>query len=208
MEELLKYFPGLDDLQRERFAALKALYEDWNSKINVISRKDMEFFYLHHVLHSLAIAAAFDSALSAPGQTILDVGTGGGFPGIPLAIFYPQDNFTLCDSIGKKIKVAGAVAEALKLENVHTVNARAESLDGTFDWVVSRAVTSLDKFIPWVRGKYDNGIICLTGGDVEAELEVCFARRLINPKKVSVSDISIFFKEEWFETKKVVFISK
>ena len=208
MEELLKYFPGLDDLQRERFAALKALYEDWNSKINVISRKDMEFFYLHHVLHSLAIAAAFDSALSAPGQTILDVGTGGGFPGIPLAIFYPQDNFTLCDSIGKKIKVAGAVAEALKLENVHTVNARAESLDGTFDWVVSRAVTSLDKFIPWVRGKYDNGIICLKGGDVEAELEVCFARRLINPKKVSVSDISIFFKEEWFETKKVVFISK
>ena len=208
MEELLKYFPGLDPKRRERFEALQALYADWNSKINVISRKDMECFYQHHVLHSLAIAAAFDSALSPAGQSILDVGTGGGFPGIPLAIYYPDNRFTLCDSIGKKIKVAGAVAESLKLENVEAVNARAESLPGTFDWVVSRAVTSMDKFLPWVRGKYRKGIICLKGGDVESELKVCYSRRLVDPKKVMVSDISLFFKEEWFETKKVVVISQ
>ena len=208
MEELLKYFPGLDPKRRERFAALQALYADWNSKINVISRKDMECFYQHHVLHSLSIAAAFESALSPARQTILDVGTGGGFPGIPLAIYYPDNRFTLCDSIGKKIKVAGAVAESLKLENVEAVNARAESLPGTFDWVVSRAVTSMDKFLPWVRGKYRKGIICLKGGDVESELKVCYSRRLVDPKKVMVSDISLFFKEEWFETKKVVVISQ
>ena len=195
MEEILKYFHALTGLQKERFAALEALYADWNSKINVISRKDMGCFYEHHVLHSLAIAAAMDNVLSAPGQTILDVGTGGGFPGIPLAIMYPRNSFTLCDSIGKKIKVAGAVAEALGLENVHTANARAESLPGRFDWVVSRAVTSMDKFLPWVRGKYSKGIICLKGGDVESELEVCFARRMLDPKKVMISDISIFFKE-------------
>lgn len=208
MEELLKYFPGLDPRRRERFAALQDLYADWNSKINVISRKDMECFYQHHVLHSLAIAAAFDNALSPAGQSILDVGTGGGFPGIPLAIYYPGNQFTLCDSIGKKIKVAGAVAEALGLENVQTVNARAESLPDTNDWVVSRAVTSMDKFIPWVRGKYRKGIICLKGGDVESELQMCYARRLLNPKKVMISDISLFFKEDWFETKKVVVISQ
>ena len=208
MEELLKYFPGLDPRRRELFAALQDLYADWNSKINVISRKDMECFYQHHVLHSLAIAAAFDNALSPAGQSILDVGTGGGFPGIPLAIYYPGNKFTLCDSIGKKIKVAGAVAEALGLENVQTVNARAESLPDTYDWVVSRAVTSMDKFIPWVRGKYRKGIICLKGGDVESELQMCYSRRLLNPKKVMISDISLFFKEDWFETKKVVVISQ
>ena len=206
MEELLRYFPALTPLQKERFAALEGLYADWNSKINVISRKDMDCFFEHHVLHSLAIAAAFDSALSAPGQTILDVGTGGGFPGIPLAIMYPQNSFTLCDSIGKKIKVAGAVAQALNLENVQVVNARAESLPGRFDWVVSRAVTSMDKFLPWVKGKYSKGVICLKGGDVESELEPCFARRILDPKKVMISDISLFFKEEWFKTKKVLVI--
>ena len=206
MELILKYFPGLTNLQKERFAALQGLYADWNSKINVISRKDMECFYEHHVLHSLAIAATCGNLLEAPGQTILDVGTGGGFPGIPLAIFYPQHQFTLCDSIGKKIKVASAVAEALRLDNVTCVNARAEALPGSFDWVVSRAVTSMDKFLPWVRGKYSKGIICLKGGDVEAELEVCFQRRMLDAKKVSISDISLFFKEEWFETKKVLVI--
>jgi 16S rRNA (guanine527-N7)-methyltransferase len=208
MEELLKYFPGLDDCRRERFAALQSLYADWNAKINVISRKDMECFYLHHVLHSLAISAAFDSSLAPAGQTFLDVGTGGGFPGIPLAIFYPGNKFTLCDSIGKKIKVASAVAEALNLDNVTCVNARAESLEGPFDWVVSRAVTSMERFLPWVRGKYSKGIICLKGGDVEHELDVCSARRILDPKKVMISDISLFFKEDWFETKKVVVIAK
>lgn len=206
MEELLKYFPGLDETQRERFAALKDLYGDWNAKINVISRKDMDNFYEHHVLHSLAIAATCGNVLEVPGQTILDVGTGGGFPGIPLAILYPHNKFTLCDSIGKKIKVAAAVTESLKLDNVVAVNARAESLPGRYDWVVSRAVTSMDKFLPWVRGKYSRGIICLKGGDVESELEVCFQRRMLDPKKVTISDISLFFKEEWFETKKVLVI--
>ncbi|MBP5504717.1 MAG: 16S rRNA (guanine(527)-N(7))-methyltransferase RsmG [Bacteroidales bacterium] len=208
MEQILKYFPWLDALGKERFAALEALYADWNSKINVISRKDMENFYEHHVLHSLAIAAAYGSVLEPAGQTILDVGTGGGFPGIPLAILYPQNKFTLCDSIGKKIKVAGSVAEALKLDNVTAINARAESLRQRYDWVVSRAVASLDKFLPWVRGKYTKGIICLKGGDVESELEVCFSRHMLDPKKVMVSDISLFFKEDWFETKKVVFIAQ
>ncbi|MBR5035286.1 MAG: 16S rRNA (guanine(527)-N(7))-methyltransferase RsmG [Bacteroidales bacterium] len=208
MEQILEYFPGLTSLQKERFAALQELYADWNSKINVISRKDMESFYEHHVLHSLAIAAAYDSALAAKSQSILDVGTGGGFPGIPLAIFYPENKFTLCDSIGKKIKVASAVAQALHLDNVTCINARAEALPERYDWIVSRAVTSMDKFLPWVRGKYGKGIICLKGGDVESELQVCFSRRLLNPKKVSVSDISLFFKEDWFETKKVVFISQ
>ncbi len=208
MEQILKYFPDLDDLQRERFAALQSLYDDWNSKINVISRKDMECFYEHHVLHSLAIAATCGNALSPAGQMILDVGTGGGFPGIPLAIMYPQNQFTLCDSVGKKITVAGAVAEALRLDNVQVVNARAESLTENFDWVVSRAVASLDKFLPWVRGKYSKGVICLKGGDVEIELQACFQRRILNPKKVMVSDISLFFKEEWFETKKVVVIAQ
>lgn len=206
MEVLLKYFPGLSDLQRERFAALKDLYADWNSKINVISRKDMDRFYEHHVLHSLAIAAMCDNVLAPAGQTILDVGTGGGFPGIPLAIYYPDNQFVLCDSIGKKIKVASAVAQALKLDNVTCVNARAESLPDTYDWIVSRAVTSMENFLPWIRGKYNKGIICLKGGDVESELEVCYARRLLNPKKVTISDISLFFKEEWFETKKVLVI--
>lgn len=204
MEEILKYFPGLDELRKDRFAALDALYSDWNSKINVISRKDMEGFYEHHVLHSLAIAATMDSLLAAGGQRILDLGTGGGFPGIPLAIYYPQNQFVLCDSVGKKIKVAGAVAESLKLDNVQCVNARVETLDGQFDWVVSRAVAPLDKILGWIRGKWTKGVICLKGGDVESEIDLCIARRLLNPKKVTVSDIAIFFKEEWFDGKKVV----
>ena len=207
MELLLKYFPNLGVEQKERFAALEALYADWNSKINVISRKDMESFYTHHVLHSLAISAVMDSALCSGGQKILDLGTGGGFPGIPLSIRYPQNKFVLCDSIGKKIKVAGSVAESLKLDNVQCVNARAESLEGRFDWVVSRAVAPLDKILGWVRGKWTRGVICLKGGDVESEIELCISKRLLDPKKVLVSDISIFFKEGWFEGKKVVTVS-
>ena len=207
MEEILKYFPGLDALQKERFAALKGLYEDWNSKINVISRKDMDSFYQHHVLHSLAIAAACGNAF-AGGSEILDLGTGGGFPGIPLAIFFPQCRFTLCDSIGKKIKVAQAVAEALRLDNVQTVNGRAETLDGRFDWVVTRAVATLDKLLPWIRGKYSKGVICLKGGDVAPEIEAAAGRHLLSPKKVMVSDISIFFGEEWFLDKKVIMVGE
>lgn len=207
MEEILKYFPTLDEGRRDRFAALDALYADWNSKINVISRKDMESFYTHHVLHSLAIAATMDNVLGIGGQRILDLGTGGGFPGIPLAIYYPQNRFVLCDSIGKKIKVAGAVAEELKLDNVLCVNARVETLEGGFDWVVSRAVAPLDKILGWVRGKWTKGVICLKGGDVESEIELCIRKRLLDPKKVMVSDISIFFKEYWFEGKKVVTVS-
>ncbi len=208
MEQILKYFPELTPLQKERFASLEDLYTDWNAKINVISRKDMESFYEHHVLHSLAIAAICGSALSPAGQTILDVGTGGGFPGIPLAILYPQNKFTLCDSVGKKTKVAESVAKALELDNVTVVNARAESLPDSFDWVVSRAVASMDKLLPWVRGKYSKGVICLKGGDVESELQTCITRHLLNPKKVTISDISLFFKTEWFETKKVVSIAQ
>ncbi|MBO4416523.1 MAG: 16S rRNA (guanine(527)-N(7))-methyltransferase RsmG [Bacteroidales bacterium] len=207
MEEILKYFPGLDPLCKERLSALYDLYADWNSKINVISRKDMESFYTHHVLHSLAISAVMDNVLCAGGQRILDLGTGGGFPGIPLAIRYPQNEFVLCDSIGKKIKVASSVAESLKLDNVQCVNARAETLEGRFDWVVSRAVAPLDKILGWVRGKWTRGVICLKGGDVESEIELCISKCLLDPKKVMVSDISIFFKEDWFEGKKVITVS-
>ena len=208
MDEILKYFPGMDDRQRGRFAALGGLYADWNAKINVISRKDMDNFYTHHVLHSLSIAAAMDNVLGAGGQRILDLGTGGGFPGIPLAIRYPQNQFVLCDSIGKKIKVATAVAQSLELDNIQTVNARAESLDGGFDWVVSRAVAPLDKILSWVRGKWSKGVVCLKGGDVEEEIATCISRRMLDPKKVLVSDISIFFKDEWFQGKKVVAVAQ
>lgn len=208
MEELLRYFPDLTPLQKEHFAALQGLYNDWNAKINVISRKDMDNFYTHHVLHSLSIAAAHPDALAQEGQQVLDLGTGGGFPGIPLAIFYPGCRFTLCDSIGKKIAVAEAVARALGLDNVTCVNCRAESLPQQFDWVVSRAVAPLDKLLPWVRGKYSKGVICLKGGDLEQEIAACGGRHLFDPKKVLVSDIGIFFREEWFDTKKVVLINQ
>ena len=172
---VLEEFPGLDEGQLAAFEAMEALYADWNSKINVISRKDIGELYRHHVLHSLCIASYLQrerpdmhQAL-ADGRTVLDVGTGGGFPGIPLAVMYPASRFTLCDSVGKKIIVASAVAEALGLGNVETVHARAESLPGIFDYVVSRAVTSLDNFYPWVKGRYREAIFYLRGGDVAME---------------------------------------
>lgn len=208
MEEILKYFPDLTERQKEQFAAMKGLYEDWNSKINVISRKDIDCFYLHHVLHSLALAKVAGGVFTQKGISVLDVGTGGGFPGIPLAVLCPDIKFTLCDSIGKKVKVAGAVAEALGLENVTAVNARAEALPGQFDWIVSRAVTSLDNFMPWVKGKFKSGILYLKGGDMEEEIGKCASRRLLDPRKVTVSDISIFFTDSWFEEKKVVTIAR
>lgn len=202
MDIILKYFPQLTERQREQFAALLPLYDDWNSKINVISRKDMEHFYEHHVLHSLAIAKV---VTLKPMAEVLDVGTGGGFPGIPLAILFPDARFTLVDSIGKKIKVVTDVAGQLGLTNVRALQARAESLDGEFDFVVSRAVTTLTEFVPWVKDKVSdiqyhtlrNGILYLKGGDLEAELRPFH-------RKVRTWDISDFFDEEYFETKKII----
>ena len=205
METIIKYFPELDGVRLERMEALKALYEDWNSKINVISRKDMDEFYLHHVLHSLAIAKVLGPV---DGAKVLDLGCGGGFPGIPLAVFFPQMHFILCDSIRKKTLVASEVASALKLDNVTVVNARAETLPETYDFVVSRAVTSLDNFLPWVKGKYKDRIVYLKGGDVNKELAAAAVRCGLNLKKVSVINISDFFKEEWFSEKRIVVIRK
>ena len=207
MERILRYFPSLSPLQIERFEALKALYEDWNSKINVISRKDMDNFYEHHVLHSLALAIPLKNML-VPGDRILDLGTGGGFPGIPLAIFFEDCEFLLCDSVNKKTKVASEVAASLNLNNVTVVNDRAENLPGSFDYVVSRAVTSLDKMLPWIKGRYGKGVLYLKGGDIDEEIDRCISRRLFDPKMLSVIDISDFFGEEWFVEKKIVIIKR
>ena len=205
MKTLEKYFPGLTPQQEERFAALDALYRDWNSKINVISRKDIDSLYLHHVLHSLAIAKA---VVFKAGDTVLDVGTGGGFPGIPLAILFPEANFTLCDSIGKKIKVASAVAEALNLENVECVNARVETLPGQYDYIVSRAVTNMADFYGWIKGRFRRQAICLKGGEVEEELALCCSRHHLSPGKITVCDIPMWFDENYFEGKKMVIIGQ
>jgi 16S rRNA (guanine527-N7)-methyltransferase len=207
MEEILRYFPSLSPLQIERFEALKGLYDEWNARINVISRKDMDNFYEHHVLHSLALALPLQGMV-AEGDRILDLGTGGGFPGIPLAIFFEQCDFVLCDSVGKKTKVASEVAAALKLENVKVVNDRAENLPGSFDYVVSRAVTSLDKMLPWIKGRYDKGVLYLKGGEIDEEIDRCVSRRLFDPRKLSVIDITDFYKEDWFEEKKIVIIKR
>ena len=207
MEEILKYFPDLTPWQKERFAAMKALYDDWNSKINVISRKDMDNFYTHHVLHSLAVALIGKTRFEK-GDTVLDLGTGGGFPGIPLAVMFPEIQFTLCDSIGKKIKVAENVAAQLELGNVTCVNARAESLGKSFDWVVSRAVTSLDNFLPWIKNSYRKGVVYLKGGDIEDEIDKAAGKRLLNPKNFTIIEISDFFSEEWFKEKKMLIISR
>ena len=204
MDIILKYFPDLTERQREQFAALLPLYEEWNAQINVISRKDMEHFYEHHVLHSLAIAKVLQFK---PMAEVLDVGTGGGFPGVPLAIMFPDARFTLIDSIGKKIKVVSDVIERIGSTNTKAMQIRAEQLDGEFDFVVSRAVTTLGEFVPWVKNKISksqyndmrNGILYLKGGDLKNEL---FPFR----HKVKTWDISDFFKEEFFETKKVIYL--
>ena len=204
MDIILKYFPDLTERQREQFAALLPLYEEWNAQINVISRKDMEHFYEHHVLHSLAIAKAMRFA---PMTEVLDVGTGGGFPGVPLAIMFPNARFTLIDSIGKKIKVVNDVIERVGLTNTKAMQIRAEQLDGEYDFVVSRAVTTLGEFVPWVKKKISksqyndlrNGILYLKGGDLTNEL---FTYR----HKVKTWDISEWFDGEWFETKKVIYL--
>ena len=204
MDIILKYFPELTERQREQFAALFPLYENWNAQINVISRKDMEHFYEHHVLHSLAIAKVIQFK---PMCEVLDVGTGGGFPGVPLAIMFPESRFMLVDSIGKKIKVVSDVAEQLSLDNVKAQQTRAESVEGEFDFIVSRAVTTLGEFVPWVKGKVSktqyhhlhNGILYLKGGDLTKEL---FPFR----HKVRTWEVSDFFEEEYFETKKVIYL--
>ena len=204
MDLIIKYFPDLTPNQREQFAAMGPLYEDWNSKINLISRKDMENFYEHHVLHSLAIAKVQPFKSMAE---ILDVGTGGGFPGIPLAIMFPDAQFHLVDSIGKKIKVVQDVIEKLDLKNCRAEQIRAEQIHGEYDFIVSRAVTTLSEFTGWVRGKISptqyhklrNGILYLKGGDLSEELQPF-------RKKVQTWDISEWFEGEWFETKKVIYL--
>lgn len=208
-------FPGLTPLQKEQIAGLYPLYREWNAKINVVSRKDIDKLYLHHVLHSLAIARFLELAGNGnleKGARILDVGTGGGFPGIPLAIFFPQAEFLLVDSIGKKIKVAGEIAEATGLSNVKVLKTRAEEVTGTFDYIISRAVTDMGNFLPWVKGKYTKGIIYLKGGDIskggalDKELEPALSKAGINRKSITVCDIDLWFKDEFFKEKKVIYI--
>lgn len=201
---ILSYFPDLSETQISQFDRLQELFEDWNSKINVISRKDMDQFYIHHVLHSLGIAKVMEFT---PGTKVLDIGTGGGFPGIPLAILFPDTHFHLVDSIGKKITVVKDVAKQLKLTNVEAQQARAEELVRKYDFVISRAVTRMANFYPWVKGKikkedineFQNGILYLKGGDVDEEMEEL-------DKSYVVYHLSDYFKEDFFETKKVVYM--
>lgn len=205
MELINKYFPNITDEQRQRFAALDALYRDWNSKINVISRKDIDNLYEHHILHSLGIAQIINFK---PGTRVMDLGTGGGFPGIPLAIMFPEVHFHLVDSIGKKIRVCDEVRTALGLANVTTEWTRAENLKEKYDFVVSRAVMPLADLVKLVRkniapkaqNAMPNGLICLKGGELANEVLPMKAHTLIT----SLSD---YFEEEFFETKKVVYVS-
>lgn len=204
IELILHYFPDLTDKQRSQFEALEGLYQEWNSQINVISRKDTDNFYERHVLHSLAIAKVMPFV---EGSKILDIGTGGGFPGIPLAILYPHCDFLLVDSIGKKVKVVNEVAAALELENVRGIHERAEKIKEQFDFVVSRAVTAMPKFLNWTKGKFlkenknafKNGILYLKGGDLSEEMATV-------KKAVQYFSIPDFFEEDFFETKKVVYV--
>ncbi|MBQ6573625.1 MAG: 16S rRNA (guanine(527)-N(7))-methyltransferase RsmG [Bacteroidales bacterium] len=209
------FFKDITPQQEEMFAQLTPLYEDWNSKINVVSRKDIDKLQLHHVLHSLAIAKFAQMAeVFKPGTKIMDVGTGGGFPGIPLAIMFPEVDFLLVDSIGKKIKVVTEVANALGLKNVRAVKARAEEIDEKFDFVVSRAVTDLGNFLPWVKGKYTKGVIYLKGGDLNPggalyqELENAAAKCRIEKKKMTFCPIEMWFADEFFKEKYVIYIPR
>lgn len=199
-EIVMSYFPDLSEGQRDKFALLEGLYREWNEKINVISRKDMDSFGIHHVLHSLAIARVVHFR---PGTQVMDVGTGGGFPGIPLAIMFPEVDFYLVDSIGKKIKVVNGVAQALGLKNVKAEQIRVEDTAGKRDFIVSRAVTAFPAFVELTRNKIRkepaNGILYLKGGDFEEEIKPYAGQ-------VSVYNIPDFFKEDFFETKKVIYL--
>ncbi len=203
VENIFTYFPGLTSTQKEQLAALETLYQDWNQKINVVSRKDIDELYLRHVLHSLTISR-YVSFL--PGSEILDVGTGGGFPGIPLAILFPDSRFVLVDAIGKKIRVVNEVVEGLGLSNVEAYHSRVEDLDRQFDFVVSRAVAAMPTFVGWVQGKVKstsihpikNGILYLKGGDLSEELKDF-------PDAV-VYNLKEYFAEPFFETKKLVYL--
>jgi len=204
IDSILKYFPNLTELQIERFSRLEELYTLWNNQINVISRKDTDNFYERHVLHSLGIAKVMEFK---DGSDILDIGTGGGFPGIPLAILFPNCQFTLVDSIGKKIKVVNEVAKVLDLQNVQGIHARAESINKKFDFIVSRAVTAMPAFLTWVDKKFKkennnelpNGILYLKGGDLIEEMSTV-------KKHYRLHDLNKIFDEEFFETKKVVYV--
>lgn len=228
-------FPDMTDGMVERFRLMDAGYRDWNAKINVISRKDIDSLYDHHVLHSLAIAeylrtqrpevySMFTAPLqegsvapvssstnvnaSRAGLRVLDLGTGGGFPGIPLAVMFPNVRFTLCDSVGKKTIVAREIANMLGLDNVEIVNARAESLPGRFDFVVSRAVASLTDFYPWVKGKYSQSILYLKGGDINEEICALMSRERLRKGSISTWQIGNWLKDSYFEGKFVVDISR
>ncbi|MFB9119678.1 16S rRNA (guanine(527)-N(7))-methyltransferase RsmG [Bergeyella porcorum] len=201
---ILKYFPEISEKQKEQFQKLEELYTEWNAKINVISRKDMESLYEKHILHSLGIAKIMSFS---DGTKVLDVGTGGGFPGIPLAILFPNVQFTLIDSIGKKITVVNAVAEGLGLQNVTAIHGRAEKLKEKFHFVVSRAVTQMPEFLKWLKGKFEkeqfnpkhNGVLYLKGGDLAEELAGL---------RCEIFQLKQHFEEEFFDTKKVVYLSK
>jgi len=203
MDIITKYFPNLTELQMEQFATLKVLYKDWNLKINVVSRKDIDEIYLRHVLHSLGIAKVMEFK---PGAQVLDVGTGGGFPGIPLAILFPETQFHLVDSIGKKIKVVDEVVAGLGLTNVKTTNDRVESVPGQYDFIVSRAVAQMETFVRWVRNhikkksihELKNGILYLKGGDLTEELAKFTTAQTF--------ELTNYYEEDFFETKKVVYL--
>lgn len=204
---IFKYFPEFDGRQKELFSALSPLYADWNSKINVISRKDMDELYVHHVLHSLAVYRFIkENGLAA--SSIIDIGTGGGFPGIPLAIAMPEVSFTLCDSIAKKIKVVTAVTEALELKNVTPLRSRSETVQEKFDFVTSRGVAELKEFIRLTGHLYKKGIICLKGGDTAEEIADCIRERKMSPDMFSSKNISDWFDEDFFAEKRVIFIKK
>ena len=203
MELLFKYFPELTERQQRQFGKLAELYNDWNQKINVVSRKDIDELYLRHVLHSLGIAKVISFL---PGARVLDVGTGGGFPGIPLAILFPETQFHLVDSIGKKIKVVEEVSSGLGLENVKITNARVETVQDQYDFIVSRAVAQMETFVHWVKGrivkenkhKIKNGILYLKGGDLNDELS--------SYKTAKLFSLNTFFEEDYYETKCVVYL--
>ncbi len=203
LEIIFEYFPELSVKQKEQFSLLAELYKDWNLKINVVSRKDIEELYLRHVLHSLGIAKIHQFK---QGASVLDVGTGGGFPGIPLAILFPDTQFTLVDAIGKKIKVVQDVVEGLRLTNVNAIHSRVEDLNTQHDFIVSRAVAAMPTFVRWIKGRIKkdsiherrNGILYLKGGDLEEELK--------DYRTVQIFELSDYFEEEFFETKRVVYL--